>query len=296
MFLFGFGSGIRVVMNGLSLVQKLFLFSFPVLATAGAWFGAPVVLDPYVQPTPPSESTAFLPNPALGHALFQKHCAYCHGPEGRGDGPAELWPRARAFGRDKFKFATTLNGIPTDSDLHGILKRGIPGSAMPAFGHLAESDLKELIAHLRVLTRSGIYSKVQTAQSKEGDFEPNEIQQQINRLTEVGPPLPIPATFADATPESLANGKKVFDVSCAQCHGLLGKGDGSQVEQMKNDDGSPARPKDLTTGVYKAGGSKADLYARLMLGIPGSPMPASTTLSPKDIQDVINYVQSLVKQ
>lgn len=52
-------------------------------------------------------------------------------------------------------------------------------------------------------------------------------------------------------------------------------------------------PRNLSRGVYKGGGEKHELYRRIMLGIPGTPMPASTTLTEPEVLDLINYVQSL---
>ena len=112
------------------------------------------------------------------------------------------------------------------------------------------------------------------------------------------PPLELPAQFAPATADSLANGRKVYLQNCAQCHGPEGRGDGAQVKDpnFKNEDGSPARPRDLTQGVYKGGGEPEQLYARILLGIPGTPMPsAPSTLTPRDVEDLVAYVQSLKK-
>ena len=89
----------------------------------------------------------------------------------------------------------------------------------------------------------------------------------------------------------------MFLQNCANCHGPEGKGDGQQVKDLnfKNENGTPARPRDLTQGVYKGGGEPEDLYARIVLGIPGTPMPATTKLSPQDLDALIAYVRSLAR-
>ena len=111
----------------------------------------------------------------------------------------------------------------------------------------------------------------------------------------VGTPLTVPESFKPTSPESVAAGKLVFAASCASCHGPTGRGDGPQTTDIKfvNDNGTKAVPRNLTAGVYKGGGEKASLYARLMIGIPGTPMPAGTTLTPGQIDDLLNYVLSM---
>lgn len=288
---YGFRTIVRkdfTVMAELSFKKKLFLFASPGIAIAFA-FAMPSIVSKIVKSKEPHVGLLNQTSERDGQALFLKQCAYCHGPEGHGDGPAELSIKARAFGWDKFKFATTMNGVPTDDNLLAVLKRGIPGSAMPSFDALPEEDLKLLIGHVREMNFSGLYGRIEKKQGDEPDTV--ALHQQIVKLTTPGDPLPIPE-FTPATSESLANGKKIYLTSCASCHGPLGKGDGPQ--EMKDDDGKPTRPRDLTRGVYKGGGTKADLYARLMLGVPGSPMPASTTLKLNEVQDVLNYILSLV--
>jgi mono/diheme cytochrome c family protein len=65
------------------------------------------------------------------------------------------------------------------------------------------------------------------------------------------------------------------------------------VKELKNADGSPTRPRDLAGGNFKGGGEHRQLYARILIGMPGTPMPASDKLKPEEVGDVINYVRSL---
>ena len=78
---------------------------------------------------------------------------------------------------------------------------------------------------------------------------------------------------------------------CATCHGASGKGDG--VQEQKDESGVPIRPRDFTRGVFNGGREREQLYARIMLGVPGTPMPASSNLKPEELGDLINYIQSL---
>src|SRR5262245_11128679 len=105
---------------------KRALFAAPLVLVVLGASGSAVVYSKLNQTTYVVDTS-----PAAGAALFRQHCAYCHGPVGRGDGPAAISPKARAFGLDKFRFATTPNANPCDDDLGRIIRNGIPGSAMP---------------------------------------------------------------------------------------------------------------------------------------------------------------------
>jgi mono/diheme cytochrome c family protein len=269
--------------DGLSTRGKVWLFAAPVLLVGGGILAANVVHeklneDHYVVDTSPPD----------GAALYTKNCAYCHGPTGMADGTAAISPRARHFGFDKFRFATTPNAVPCDDDLMRILKNGIPGSAMPKF-EMSKDECEAVIGHVRTLARAGVYRRWMKKALKEDPTDPayDEVVKKIEAETTVVPPISVPSL---PPVQSLANGKKLFDTSCAGCHGPLGKGDGPQ--EQKTDDGTPIRPRDLTTGIYKGGGRTEDLYARIFLGVPGTPMPATTTLAPQDMADLIGYVKS----
>ncbi len=331
------------------------LLSAPFVIIAGLWATPGLVVYDAVKFVPPEPVAAA---PFDGHRLFVKHCASCHGEQGDGNGTANLNPRARHFGFEPFKFATTVKrqelgyafACPTDENLLALLKRGIPGSSMPAFqepptgtapatqvqADLTDDELKAIIGHVRTLTRKGVFAKVLatatvkqlkditgeseddkaikaatpadwTEARKEAD-KPMQLAAAADALTTVGTALPFPATFPSATPEALANGRQLFvKATCASCHGAGGQGDGEQFKEPlpgqpdkrpKNADGSPAYPRDLTAGIYKGGGDAHSLYARIRLGIPGSPMPASeaSSVSEKDVADLIHFVQSLKGQ
>ncbi len=83
-----------------------------------------------------------------GRATYQARCLPCHGPRGRGDGPAgaALDPPP----------ADLLLHVPqhTDGELFYFIARGVPGSAMPAWRTiLSETERWELVQYLRVLAR-----------------------------------------------------------------------------------------------------------------------------------------------
>src|SRR5712691_3621560 len=89
----------------------------------------------------------------LGRRVYAQRCAVCHGPDGRGNGPAapSLIPRPRDFTLGLFKFKSTPHGQPpTDDDLKQIVASGLPASAMPYFRDLlSESEIRAVVAQVK---------------------------------------------------------------------------------------------------------------------------------------------------
>ena len=83
-----------------------------------------------------------------GKSQFTAVCSGCHGPEGKGDGPAGalLNPKPRNF--------TDLNGWkngPKFSMMYKTVQEGISGSAMASFNYLPPIDRISIIQYLRTL-------------------------------------------------------------------------------------------------------------------------------------------------
>src|SRR5262249_35612531 len=68
---------------------------------------------------------------------------------------------------------------------------------------------------------------------------------------------------------------------------------GDGVQEQRDESGVPTRPRDFTRGIFKGGRERDQLYARILLGVPGTPMPASANFKPEEVGDLINYIQSL---
>src|SRR5215510_2830768 len=54
------------------------------------------------------------PDEPIGRRVFAKRCAVCHGPDGRGNGPAapSMTPRPRDFTQSLFKYKSTIRTEP----------------------------------------------------------------------------------------------------------------------------------------------------------------------------------------
>jgi mono/diheme cytochrome c family protein len=90
--------------------------------------------------------------------LYRKHCVHCHGINGDGRGPTArfLNPYPRDYRQGVFKFKTTyISAKPTDDDLRRVLNNGVPGTSMPSFSLLTESELDALLEYVKYLSIRG---------------------------------------------------------------------------------------------------------------------------------------------
>ena len=78
-----------------------------------------------------------------GKALYTKHCAGCHGPQGKGDGYKLLGP-------DPANLTAPSTKKKSDADLLATIHEGKPN--MPSWkGLLSERDLRQILAYVRTL-------------------------------------------------------------------------------------------------------------------------------------------------
>lgn len=248
-----------------------------------------------VPATEPMATVAAGPDATPGRGLYVQYCAACHGENGDGNGGAArfLYPKPRNFRDGQYRMVSAVNRLPTDDDLMRVILRGMPGSAMlPVAAHLGEADRRALVAYVRELTRQGIEAHVRNEAKEFGEeFSPEDLQKRLATHATPGAVLEMPGDLPSADGASVARGRDLYVKGCATCHGDTGKGDG--VQEQKDESGVPIRPRDLTLGIFKGGRSREQLYARITLGIPGTPMPSSPALSPAEVGDMINYILSL---
>lgn len=224
---------------------------------------------------PPSSSLKLL---ALGKQIYAKQCAACHGASGRGDGDAAylLYPKPRDMVAANYRLVSTWDRVPTDQDLFDTITRGMPGSAMPSWGHLPAEQRWALVHYVKSLAEKPLVVKPQKTPSPEGSGGEGVIQ--------VPPEPPYDAT-------ARARAQELYRDACASCHGATARGDGGQAQT--DAEGYPTRPRDLTIGVFKGSPDPVSLYRRIIAGIPGSPMPMSDWAYGDDGWHLVHYVRSL---
>jgi len=219
-------------------------------------------------------------NAENGKKIYEKRCLMCHGEEGDGDGPGaeRLNPPPRDFTEAGYKIKTTgeEDPVPNDDDIYRMIKDGMPGTAMPGWADiLKEQEMWDLVLYLKMFA----------------ELEDEKPEEQLDYGTQVA-----------TSPESIAQGKKLFHDKerCSECHGEDGKGDA--VKRLKDDAGARTWPRNLTKPwTFRGSNDPKDIFARVTVGIPGTQMPtfadekSAKKLSIEERWHVANYVQSLAK-
>ncbi len=189
-----------------------------------------------------------------GKEVYEESCAHCHGVEGRGDGSAaeNLLPRPRDFTRGLYKIRSTESGqLPTDQDLFDIITLGMPGSSMPEWETALNADDRwELVAYIKTFYDG----------FKENETPPKQIS------------LEGKIPYSE---ESVELGKFFYtQFACFECHGNIGRGDGTSAPTLQDEWGFKSWPANLTQSWnYRGGSSTDDIYKRFIGGIAGSAMP-----------------------
>jgi mono/diheme cytochrome c family protein len=214
---------------------------------------------------------------ALGKRLYEKQCSACHALDGRGDGEAAylLYPKPRDFTAGMFALVSTWERVPTDEDLYRTISRGMPGSAMPSWGHLSEEERWGLVHYVKSFVPRPRQIPAAADPKREGGTGQGVIR--------VPPEPPF-------TSEARGRALELYRDACASCHGPTGRGDGA-TDQV-DDKGYPTRPRDLTLGVFKGSPEPVHLYRRIVAGMPGTPMPMSDWAYATDAWHLVHLIRS----
>ena len=190
-----------------------------------------------------------------GKQVYENSCAHCHGIEGRGDGSAaeNLLPKPRDFTRGLYKIRSTETGeLPTDQDLFDIITEGMPGSSMPGWETaLSANDRWEVVAYIKTFY--------------EGFKDAEAPPKQINLSGKI--------SYSE---QSIETGKALYsDLGCVECHGNLGRGDGTSAPDLTDEWGFQSWPANLTQSWnFRGGADIEDIFKRFIGGLAGSAMPA----------------------
>lgn len=230
---------------------------------------------------------------ARGAALYAEHCAVCHGAAGDGDGLAAsfVYPPPRRFSSGRFRLMSSNGGAPSELDLLATLERGLPGTAMPAWGWLGEDSLRSLAGQVRLLATQGAERRLSGAALAAGrPLDSDECERRAAESTREGQRF-VPPHRVQPTAATIARGRELYRAHCTSCHGDDGRGRG--LEPQWNEDKSLNWARDFTSGVLKGGASFEALAARIALGMPGSSMQA-LALAPSDLAALTTYTASLI--
>jgi len=99
------------------------------------------------------------------------------------------------------------------------------------------------------------------------------------------PSAPAPAAVYES--RSLSQGRLVYQVHCARCHGAEGRGDGSDAPLLKS------RPHDLASAQGGKPLGPDNVRRAIVSGVPGTPMTGfGQTLSDRDVDRLVEVVLS----
>jgi mono/diheme cytochrome c family protein len=236
-------------------------------------------------------------NATTSQELYVLHCSNCHGVDGAGDGRAarHLHPRPRNLRNESSRLTSTDNGLPTVDDLVTVLREGIPGTSMRAYPELTDEALNGLAQEVLRRRRDGLRDFFVSILISEGEeIVETEVSEFVEFRITPGRVVRVPSICpSDAT--SLSQGKQLYSAQgCVTCHGLDGVGDWEQTwfdERQR-----PLRPRDLVHEPLKGGSDAESVYQRVALGMPGTPHPASSTLTEAQLIALVHYCRSLFRE
>ena len=207
-----------------------------------------------------------------GEKTYRQFCVHCHGERGQGKGRTSpyLYPLPRDVTMGVFKFRSTpSNALPRDEDLYRTIRRGVAGTAMPAWGDvLNDLTLRALVEFIKTFS--------DRFQLESPDFVmPIGLEPAFDRL-------------------SIEKGKVLYrELRCGRCHGKEGEREGPLERKLNDFWGNPSRVYDLRrTGFYKGGASSDEVYQTLITGMDGTPMNAYDYVSGDELWHLVHYLQS----
>jgi mono/diheme cytochrome c family protein len=215
--------------------------------------------------------------------------------------------RADVLAADDGNPTTVATTYEVDAGLRRITEetfreRGGKGEALPGMAMVAgrgRVDLRFAVdndGELYILTKSdGMIRRVVGARLATGaSSTPTASTPTVGPAATGAPPGSLRNPVA-STPESIAAGKRAYDVNCAACHGNLAQGAvkaGIAISIIEEQRGK--QPPDLTDDQWDHGSSDGDIFAAIKRGLPPTMMPGFEGRIPDDdIWSIVNYLRTL---
>ncbi len=229
--------------------------------------------------------------------LYARHCGACHGANGDGNGRAAryMFPKPRDLRSDKFRLVSASNAVPTQEDVDAAINRGMPGTSMPSFEDLSQDAKRLLTKEVLRLRREGIREDYVAMLKEEGEeIDEQEVESVVEHLTTPTDVVQVPR-FGSANTKTMEMGKDLyFSQTCDSCHGQDGCGDPNLV--LFDDGRRPTRARDLVRERFRGGDEPEAIYLRILLGMPGTPHPASKNLTREQSIALVQYCRSLGRE
>lgn len=233
---------------------------------------------------------------------YRNFCSSCHGLKGDGFGKASryLFPKPRDFRASPLQYATSINRIASSRDILHVVKNGISNSSMNGWSDLTDVQLKEVVQDVLSFRLEGARERYYFAVSEDtGESAAGTpsistanagLSAYLSQNTVAGPKwLLANPKIGDA---DLNQGKLLYQTqNCHKCHGVDGRG--SYGIDLTGEFGYPAFARNLVQESYKYGSEQLDVARTIRLGIAGTKMPGSPTLTDEQLLDLSHYVLSL---
>jgi len=181
-------------------------------------------------------------------------------------------------------------------------ERGGKGQALPGMGAVAgrgRVDLRFAVdndGELYILTKSdGMIRKVVGARAATASTAAANLPAPSPGRNVTGKPAISLENPVVSTPESIAAGKRAYDIYCAACHGNLAQGAvraGMTISIIEEQRGK--QPPDLTDDQWDHGSSDGDVFAVIKRGLSPTMMAGFDGRIPDDdIWSIVNYLRTL---
>lgn len=179
---------------------------------------------------------------SAGLTVYAESCAACHGANGEGS------TLAPALNTDELRIRLS------DADIARTITEGVPGTLMSSWSSALDAAQQQAV--ITLISRWG-------------------------ELNAAGILLPvIESAPLDMSPQAIANGQRLFDLLCTQCHGIDGYG-------------SPIAPA-LNNQTFLSTTPDAAIQAIIAGGVSGTVMPSwSGYLNDADIAAITAYLRSM---
>lgn len=234
-----------------------------------------------------------------GEKVYSAQCVDCHGATGDGAGfLAESFDvKPRDFRQGKYKFRSTIGGeLPSISDVERSVRRGVPGTTMPAWAQfLTEREIEDVARYLTAFSPRFIAAlrDHQEPRALPISRPPPEVEEVSSHPTgDLHPCLQ-----SVGAPSLPCRGEQLWNLhQCRWCHGDDARGDGPTARGLPDEWGNPIRPADLTyKWLFKNGHRPKDLYRSIFGGLNGTPMRSHAAEIPdeRDRWALVAYVLSL---
>jgi mono/diheme cytochrome c family protein len=206
------------------------------------------------------ESLKTPPPPADAAATYTALCARCHGEKGDGNGKVAWYidPSPRDFTKPGF-----MASKPRARFVRSI-EEGVGGTSMPPWKQILKDE-----------QTGGVLDYVMQTFAKEPFKEHPD-----RKLPEKNP--------VAASPQSIANGERIFLLRCTGCHGRKADGKGPNSLDIL------PHPRNLRNQWFVERAPDRRLFESILYGVQGTAMPSwIDSFSQQDVGDVVNFIRSL---